>query len=123
MKKIVLKCPKCKKKMKITDKAAKYRCPSCKEVYNYTKAKQTMGKVTAVFIGVGKTAKDIKNGIVTKYKNTKSTYKYMKSMKSNMKNDPNWSNFHKEQKETKEMNKKNKVENFKDNLKSKFKKK
>jgi len=123
MKKIVLKCPKCRKKMKISDKPAKYRCPHCKEVYKYTRSKQVVGSVIRVFTGVGTTAKDIKNGIVYKYTTAKNTYKYMKSVKKNMKKNPNWSNFHKEQQEMKEMNKANKVKtNFK-NLFKKMKKK
>ncbi len=105
MKKIVLKCPKCRKKMKISDKPAKYRCPHCKEVYKYTKLKQITGRLTRVFTGIGTTAKDIKNGFIYKYNTAKNTYKYMKSMKQNMKNNPNWSNYHKEQQEMKEMNK------------------
>ena len=118
MKKIVLKCPKCRKKMKISDKPAKYRCPHCKEVYNYTKTKQMVGKITRVFTGVGTTVKDIKNGVAYKYTTAKNTYKYMKSVKKNMKQNPNWSNYHKEQKEMKEMNKANKV---KTSLKEHFK--
>lgn len=123
MKKVVLKCPKCRKKMKISDKPAKYRCPHCKEVYKYTKIKQATGRVTRVFTGIGTTAKDIKNGVVYKYTTAKNTYKYMKSVKQNMKKNPNWSNFHKEQQEMKEMNKANKTKtSFKDLLK-KFRRK
>ena len=29
MKKIVIVCPSCQKKMKISDKTAKYKCPHC----------------------------------------------------------------------------------------------
>lgn len=113
MKKIVLKCPKCRKKMKISDKPAKYRCPHCKEVYNYTKSKQAVGKVVRVFTGIGTTAKDIKNGFVYKYNTAKNTYKYMKSVKQNMKKNPNWSNYHKEQREMKDLNSSgNKVKDF-----------
>lgn len=119
MKKIIIKCPKCKKKMKISDKVAKYRCPSCKEVYNFTSMKRSLGKVTGVFTGIGQTLKDIKSNTTKKYRDAKTTYKYMKSMQKNMKNNPNWSNYHKEQNEMKEMNKKNKFENFK----AKFKRK
>jgi|GEM_PF-534798 len=123
MKKIVLKCPKCRKKMKISDKPAKYRCPNCKEVYKYTRSKQMTGRVTRIFTGIGTTIKDVKNGIVYKFKTAKNTYKYMNSVKKNMKKDPNWSNYHKDQKEMKEMNKANKAKtSFKDYLK-KFKKK
>ena len=120
MKKIVLKCPKCRKKMKISDKPAKYRCPNCKEIYNYTKLKQATGKVARVITGIGTTAKDVKNGIVYKYNTAKNTYKYTKSVKKNMKQNPNWSNYHKEQKEMKETN--SSKPNFKQMF-NKFKKK
>lgn len=105
--------------MKIQDKVAKYRCPNCKEVYKYTKGKQTANKVIGVFTGFVATLKDIKNGIVYKFNNAKTTYKYMSSMKKNMKNNPDWSNYHKEQKETKEMNKKQKFQDLKDKFKKK----
>jgi predicted RNA-binding Zn-ribbon protein involved in translation (DUF1610 family) len=103
MKKLVIKCPKCKKKMKIMDKPAKYRCPSCKEVYKYTKFKQVTNKILTIFKDAGKTGVDIKNNIKNKYKMSKNTYKYMKQVKKNMKNNPNWSNYHKEQREMKDV--------------------
>ena len=40
MEKIVIICPSCSKKMKITNKVAKYRCPHCSEIYQYTRIKK-----------------------------------------------------------------------------------
>ncbi|WP_297404324.1 zf-TFIIB domain-containing protein [uncultured Cetobacterium sp.] len=108
MKKIIITCPKCKEKMKIMDKVAKYRCPNCKEVYKFNHFKRGIYKVSSFFKGIIQTFKDIKFNIVTKYKNTKATYNYMKQMKKNMKKNPNWSNFHKEQAEAKKMKQANK---------------
>lgn len=85
------------------DKVAKYRCPSCKEIYVFTKPKQAIKKVTGIFDGILQTGKDIKYNFTTKYNNTKATYNYMKQMKQNMKNNPNWSNYHNEQAEEKRM--------------------
>ena len=90
--------------MKIQDKVAKYRCPSCKEIYKYTSTKRSMNKFIGVFVGVGTTAKDIKNNIKYKYQTAKNTYKYMKSVKQNLKKNPNWSNYHKEQNQMKDAN-------------------
>lgn len=104
MKKIVIKCPKCQKKMKILDKVAKYRCPNCKEIYKYTSLKRSTNKFLGVFIGMGSTAKDIKNNIKHKYQTSKNTYNYMKNVKKNLKKDPNWSNYHKEQNQMKDAN-------------------
>ncbi|WP_297597875.1 zf-TFIIB domain-containing protein [uncultured Cetobacterium sp.] len=103
MKKIIITCPKCKGKMKIMDKVAKYRCPNCKEIYKFTHFSRFIQKITGFFGGVYQTFKDIKHNFITKYKNTKATYNYMKQMKQNMKNNPNWSNYHKEQAENKKM--------------------
>lgn len=103
MKKIIITCPKCKEKMKIMDKVAKYRCPSCKEIYKFTWYKRVVQKFIGFFQGIIQTFADIKNNFITKYRNTKATYNYMKQMKTNMKNNPNWSNYHREQAEEKRM--------------------
>lgn len=87
MKKIIVNCPKCKNKMRILNKRAKYRCPSCKEIYNFTWYRKIIKGVTGFFTGIFTTIRDIKNGIVTKYRNMKSTYKYLREFQ---KNNPNW---------------------------------
>lgn len=33
MQKLILICPHCRNKMKISNKIAKYRCPHCREIY------------------------------------------------------------------------------------------
>ncbi|MGL4998619.1 MAG: zf-TFIIB domain-containing protein [Cetobacterium sp.] len=103
MKKIIITCPKCKEKMKIMDKVAKYRCPSCKEIYKFSNYKRIIHKFISFFKGIAQTFIDIKNNFIKKYKDTKATYNYMKQMKSNMKSNPNWSNYHAEQAEEKRM--------------------
>lgn len=105
MKKIIITCPKCKEKMRIMDKVAKYRCPNCKEIYNFTWYKRALQKFLGFFQGIIQTFIDIKTNFITKYRNTKATYNYMKQMKTNMKNNPNWSNYHREQEEEKRMKK------------------
>lgn len=40
MKKVIVKCSKCKKKIRIPNQIGKYRCPACKGIYKYTKMKQ-----------------------------------------------------------------------------------
>ncbi|MGL5796783.1 MAG: zf-TFIIB domain-containing protein [Cetobacterium sp.] len=103
MKKIIITCPKCKSKMRILDKVAKYKCPNCSEIYIFTNLKRFIQKFTGFFKGILQTLKEIKNNFITKYKNTKATYNYMKQMKTNMKNNPNWSNYHAEQAEERKM--------------------
>lgn len=105
MKKIVVICPSCHKKMKVLDKAAKYKCPSCGNIYKLNAVKLTGFKIKGFFTGIVDTGKDIKNNIKYKVNSTRATYNYMKQMKQNMKNDPNWSNYHKEQREMKNANK------------------
>ena len=85
MRKIVLKCPKCKKKMKISDKVAKYKCPNCGEVYKYTKFRKAYFSVFLVMRDFGLTLKEIFSAIKLKYTMFKNTYKYMKSLKKNQK--------------------------------------
>lgn len=103
MKKIIISCPNCKKKMKITYKLAKYRCPNCNTIYNFNFFRKFIYSIKAFFIGFYQTLKDIKQNIIKKYRDTKATYKYMSQMKKNMKNNPNWSNYHNEQAEEKRM--------------------
>ncbi|MGL5152852.1 MAG: hypothetical protein ACRC7N_20025 [Clostridium sp.] len=103
MKKIVIACPKCKEKMRVMDKVAKYKCPNCNEIYKFTSFQRILQKFVGFFKGIVQTLIDIKINFITKYKNTKATYNYMKQMKTNMKNNPNWSNYHREQAEAKKM--------------------
>ncbi|MCK5780113.1 MAG: hypothetical protein KAH04_03795 [Psychrilyobacter sp.] len=116
-KKIVIRCPKCKKKMKISDTSAKYRCPHCGEVYKYTRLKKIISYPGKVIAGIFQTIRDILNGIKTKFNNAKNTAKYMKQVKKNMKSNPNWSNVEREKNRAKEVNRENKRSFF-----SKFKK-
>ncbi|GAA6325165.1 hypothetical protein [Fusobacterium ulcerans] len=116
MKKIVIVCPSCQKKMKISDKTAKYKCPHCGNIYKYTFNKKIVHDVKDVAVGFVTTLKDIKNNAVKKYNDTKATYKYMSQLKKNMKNDPNWSNYRKQQEEMKDVTPKR---SFKDLFKKK----
>ena len=112
VKKIIIKCPKCKKKMKISDKPAKYRCPNCGEIYNYTKVKQIIGYPSRVVRGIFQTTNEIVGGIKTKYRNAKNTAAYMKQVKKNMKSNPNWSNVEREKRRMKEAEKADKKSFF-----------
>lgn len=105
MDKITIKCPKCKGKMKVSLKKAKYKCPHCSEIYKMSYLKLALFKIENFFKAIISTFIDIKNGIKTKYLNAVSTYKYMKGLRANMKRDPNWSNYHREQREMKEADK------------------
>ena len=75
MEKIIVKCKKCSKQMKIINKAGKYRCPYCKEIYKLNIFSKGILKVGRVFDGFIKTLKDIKN-----------TFKYRLMLAKNMKN-------------------------------------
>lgn len=99
MKKLIVICPHCKNKMKILYKVGKYRCPSCKEIYTYTKTKYFFHKLTEILKYPFLKLRYFKNLISLKYKNAVSSYKYIKQMKNNMKNNPNWSNYYKEKEE------------------------
>lgn len=103
MKKIIIVCPSCQKKMKISDKTAKYKCPNCGNIYKYTLDKKIIYDVKDVVTGFVTTLKDIKFNTVKKYKDAKATYQYMSQLKKNMKNDPNWSNYRKQQEELKDV--------------------
>lgn len=101
MEKIVIICPSCSKKMKIINKVAKYRCPHCSEIYQYTRIKK-------FFTSIDKYCNRLLDGILSfprkiskRYRDALATAKYMKQLKKNMKNDPNWSNYRKQQEEEK----------------------
>ena len=66
MKKIVIVCPSCQKKMKISDKTAKYKCPHCGNIYKYTLDKKLIYSIKDVGIGFISTIKDIKYNITKK---------------------------------------------------------
>ena len=113
MKKIIVTCPSCKKKMKVLNKAAKYKCPSCGNIYKINSLTLTGLKIKGFFTGIGDTVRDIKNNIKYKINSTRATYNYIKQMKKNMKNNPDWSNYHKEQREMKNANKRSFKDFFK----------
>lgn len=112
MDKRIVVCPSCKKKMKIANKVAKYRCPNCKEILNVTTMKLFSYKVFGFFKGIIDTIIDIKNNMKYKYNSAKATYKYMSQVRKNMKKDSNWSNYHKEQRDMKQAEKTNKFKDF-----------
>lgn len=120
MKKFIITCPSCKKKMRILNKPAKYKCPSCGNIHKIGKIKFIFIAIKSFFVGIVDTIKDIKNNIIYKYNSAKTTYKYMSQLKKNMKNDPNWSNFRTQQQEEKKMRDANK-KSFKDFFKRKKK--
>lgn len=74
MEKIIVKCKKCKKEMKILNKSGKYRCPYCKEVYKLNGFSKLILKIGRVFRDFIKTLVDIKNTI--KYKLNVAIYHY-----------------------------------------------
>lgn len=94
MKKLIITCPNCMKKMKISNKIAKYKCPHCSTIYKFNSYKFIILNIENFF-------SNIFNSISTKFTNFKNTYKYMKQLKQNMKNNPNWSNYKKQQDEEK----------------------
>lgn len=92
MKKLVIICPECTKKMKISNKIAKYRCPHCSTIYKFNLFR-------FIFVNIEKFFMGITDVIIRKFNNLKNTYKYIKQVKTHMKNDPNWSNYRKQQAE------------------------
>ena len=114
MKKIILLCPACQKKMKISDKTAKYKCPHCGSIYEYkhTFLKKIFYDTKEVGVGFITTLKDIKFNIKKRYNDAKTTYQYMSQLKKNMKNDPNWSNYRKQQEEMKDVTPKKSFKDF-----------
>jgi hypothetical protein len=114
MEKTIIECRGCKKRMKISYKLNKYKCPHCGEVYKLTRIKFILLKLKGVFLGIKETVIDIKNNVVYKVKSIKSTYKYVSSMKKNMKGNPEWSNYYKEKKESDNLKKANRNWKIKD---------
>ena len=115
MKKIIVTCPSCHKKMRVLNKATKYKCPSCGNIYKINSFMLIGFKIKGFFTGIIDTGRDIKNNIKYKINSTRATYNYMKQLRKNMKNNPNWSNYHREQREMKNANKRS----FKDFFKRK----
>ncbi|WP_101474141.1 hypothetical protein [Fusobacterium sp.] len=120
MKKFIITCPKCHKKMKISDKIAKYRCPNCKEIYKYNIFRKVYHNIKYVIDGFISTIRDIIFNIKRKYNNAKTTYQYMSQLKKNIKNDPNWSQYRNQQREEKDVTPN---KSFKDSFKNMFNKK
>ena len=118
MKKFVIECSNCKKKMKIQNKPAKYKCPSCGTIHKIGRIKLIGISIKSFFTGIIDTIRDIKNNMVYRYNSAKATYKYMSQLKKNMKNNPNWSNYRNQQREEKQMRDANK-KSFKDFFKRK----
>lgn len=94
MKKLIITCPECRKKMKISNKIAKYKCPHCSKIYKFN-------FFSFIDLNIQNFFSNIFNKISYKYNNFKNTYTYMKQLKQHMKNDPNWSNYKKQQQEEK----------------------
>lgn len=92
MKKLIITCPECTKKMKISNKLAKYKCPHCSTIYKFNLFR-------FIFLNIENFFMNILDKISIKFNNLKNTYKYMKQLKTHMKNDPNWSNYRKQQQE------------------------
>lgn len=75
MEKIKIICHKCKKPMKIQNKAAKYRCPYCSEVIKVGKAKLIVEKSKRVSKDFIKTIIDLYKTIAYKLKVLKNSLK------------------------------------------------
>ena len=73
--KIIVTCETCSKKMKITNKKAKYRCPYCKSIYELTIFK----KIIIFF-------KNLISYIPRKIINMKNTIRYRIMLAKNLKN-------------------------------------
>jgi predicted RNA-binding Zn-ribbon protein involved in translation (DUF1610 family) len=69
MKKIVIKCKNCKKKMKVLDKAAKYKCPYCKKITNFRKIDRVFHKFAVIVKDGVSTFIEIYRIIIEKTKN------------------------------------------------------
>lgn len=78
MDKIIVKCKKCKKDMKIFNKTGKYRCPYCKEVYKLNVFSKFILKIGRVFKDFIKTLVDIKNTLKYRFNVAKYHYKNRK---------------------------------------------
>lgn len=75
MGKIIVTCETCGKKMKITNKKAKYRCPYCKNIYELTILKKII-----LFL------KNLISYTPRKIINIKNTIKYKIMLAKNLKN-------------------------------------
>ncbi len=121
MKKLIIVCPTCTKKMKIANKIAKYRCPNCSAVYKFNLIKFILTNIEKFFMSIIDFILILPKKIQKKYRDVVATYKYMKQVRTHMKNDPNWSNFRKQQEEERKYKSSSK-NSFFENLKKKFKK-
>ncbi len=90
MKKITINCKSCKKRMNILNKKAKYRCPYCGTIYEFTWYKKLLKTIIAPFLAIISFFEKIRKRIATKYRNIKTTYSYLKQLK---KNNPNWKEY------------------------------
>ncbi len=120
MKKLIITCPTCTKKMKISNKIAKYKCPSCYAIYKFNFIKFILINIENFFIHLIDSMIFLPRKIQKKYKDFIATYRYMKQVRTNMKNDPNWSNFRKQQQEENKYSSSKK--SFFENIKNKFRK-
>lgn len=118
MKKIVIVCPHCLKKIKISNKVAKYKCPYCSEIYKFNTFKFIFVNIEKFFMGITDSLISLPKKIIKKYKDIKATYNYMKQLKTHMRNDPNWSNYRNQQEYEKKYSSNS---SFLDKLKAKFK--
>lgn len=112
MKKIIITCPSCKKKMRINNKIARYKCPNCSYVFNYNMLNLVFENIILYPKLLFNKLVAFKNKVLKKYRDNVATYNYMMQVRKNMKRDPNWSHYAKQQKEEKEVNKKAKVKSF-----------
>lgn len=78
LEKIIVKCKKCDKQMKILNKAGKYKCPYCKEVYKLNNFSKILLKISRVFKGFIKTLVDTKNTLKYRINVAKNQYKSKK---------------------------------------------
>ncbi|MGM0507619.1 MAG: hypothetical protein ACQERZ_00380 [Fusobacteriota bacterium] len=79
MEKIIVNCPSCNKKMKISNKLATYKCPHCNEKYKYTKSRKMIEKTKRIFKDGAKLipvlSKKISNSFKNLYKLIKQKFK------------------------------------------------
>ena len=78
MKKIIIVCPSCNKKMKITYKIAKYKCPHCQHIYKFNFFKKFIFDTTVSFKGW-------KSKLYHRFQNAKATAEYIRMMKQQQK--------------------------------------
>jgi len=85
--KVIIECPECKKKMKIEDKIAKYKCPHCGTIYDYTKGKQIYSKGNRIAKDAMSTFKEGKVNFKDKWEQAKATAKVMNEARKNQSQD------------------------------------